>query len=213
MILGQWDRRTCKLPQAPVRHWYFIEAHQISTLSNAATAARSGWAPQGTEPRTDHYREKPSPGPGRGRRAGLVRQLGLAGLFCSAPTSAAHHGHACGLSKGPHSYQRHSLGPSFACSLCRRPRDWWGCRCLCAPERVFGFLPVELRACFHCTKPQWWQWGGKRQPVNSSPLPAREAAAAQRSDEKGTVTPHWLRDLCTEEGRKRIKHPVNFSVR
>lgn len=85
MILGQWDRRTCKLPQAPVRHWYFIEAHQISTRSSAATAARSGWAPQGTEPRNDHYREKPSPGPGRGRRAGLVRQLGLAGLFVLLP--------------------------------------------------------------------------------------------------------------------------------
>lgn len=85
MILGQWDRRTCKLPQAPVRHRYFIEAHQISTRSSAATAARSGWAPQGTEPRNDHYREKPSPGPGRGRRAGLVRQLGLAGLFVLLP--------------------------------------------------------------------------------------------------------------------------------
>lgn len=205
--------RHVNFPQAPVRHWYFIEAHQISTFSTAAIAARSGWAPQGTEPRNDFYGEKPSPGPGGSRRAGLVWQLGLAGLLHSASTRAAHHGHACGLSKGPHSYRDCSLGPSFASSLRRGLRDRRGCRCLCTAGRPFGFLAVELRACFHCTKPRQWPWGGKRQLVRSSSLPVGEAVAAQCNDEKYAVILHALFDLCTEESRKRFKHPVNFSVR
>ena len=93
--------RHVNFSQAPVRHWYFMEAHQTSTPSRAATAARSGRALQGTEPGNDHYwreastrswrRQEGRAGPGLGRAqvSALPKELLGFHLWISGPVLTA----------------------------------------------------------------------------------------------------------------------------
>lgn len=200
--------RHVNFPQAPVRHWYFIEAHQIiSTLSNAATAARSGWAPQGAEPRNDYYGEQPSPGPGRGRRAGLVRQFGPTGLCRSAFTSAAHRtmDTLAAYLRGHVTTDSAAWGQALPVPCADDPGTGEGAD-VSALLKSFWVSAYGAHGPFSLHKAQMV---AMRRRVSSWWVRLRQLSAMMRS----TLLYCRLFDLCTEEGRKRLKHPVNSSVR